>query len=265
MKKIAWTLIPLLLIFTACGSEDDFESVIYELENRIAEMQAVIDGLWIDEPPVLPVRPYEADFEWVAEFLGGTDLRIDSSQELLLVEFRGHLDVVYAEGTDFPVFFRMAQNNWGDWWLLDYSVAWTGGYWWHDSGGWVYRQYENTNRFDESFEFTIARYFDWNEYERYDFEIHPLTWQADVIALMQEHGNIQISRLWYEGTRLFVDVKPASAVLFNWGSTGGTMRVATLIDSLASLPDVTEIHVMVGGQRGVAMDHFNFAHPFLVN
>jgi hypothetical protein len=96
-------------------------------------------------------------------------------------------------------------------------------------------------------------------------EIQPEGWQEQFIELMGRYAGIQIARLWYEGSRLVADLKPAGAVFFNWGSHGGHMRTRSLISSLASLPNVTEIEVLVGGQRGYAADHFSFEGVFRVN
>jgi hypothetical protein len=99
----------------------------------------------------------------------------------------------------------------------------------------------------------------------FDEEISPYNWQEQIKNHMIAHNGIRIADLWYEGQRLIVDLTPAAAIFFDWGSSGSQSHLRALIDSLATLPNVAEIEVLVGGQRGISASHFSFVGVFYVN
>ena len=116
---------------------------------------------------------------------------------------------------------------------------------------------------------TVMRFYiyrDWNEIEDIIEEtISRENWREEVPRLMRTHRRaIDIRDLWYDGDRLYVDLFPAPAIFFNWGTTGSWILTQTLVDSLGSLPGVAEIVVLVGGEAGHWADHFDFSQPFPV-
>jgi hypothetical protein len=131
---------------------------------------------------------------------------------------------------------------------------------------WVWEQ---DMLFSENFIIRLYYYIDWIndvlEYEYWDFEVEFEEWQAQAAEAILVYTGIEVADLWYEqGTRLIADLTPETAVFFNWGTHGGHMRTRSLISSLFSFPNVTEIEVLVGGQRGVWADHFSFAQVFKI-
>ena len=98
----------------------------------------------------------------------------------------------------------------------------------------------------------------------YEAEISPENWEERIMAAMQAHTGIIIDDMWLEETRLVVDLNSEDAVRFNWGSSGGYFLTRALIDSLVTIPNVTEIVVLVGGKRGLHADHFSFAQIFMI-
>ncbi|MCL2375825.1 MAG: hypothetical protein FWC76_00375 [Defluviitaleaceae bacterium] len=96
-------------------------------------------------------------------------------------------------------------------------------------------------------------------------QIAAASWQEDVKRLMFEHTGIRLRDVWYEDRRLVVDLMPVEGAIADWGSTGGHIHTLRLIHSLASLPDVEEIKVLVGGVGGHIGSHFNFIDVFRVN
>jgi len=104
----------------------------------------------------------------------------------------------------------------------------------------------------------------------YDFdnpvlvEISSENWQGRIKAAIEQHRGIVIDDIWFEQDRLVVDLCPEDAVRFNWGTSGGYFRTRALIDSLATVPNVAEIVVLIAGERGVWADHFSFAEIFRV-
>jgi len=71
--------------------------------------------------------------------------------------------------------------------------------------------------------------------------------REEVIRLMYEHSRIQIWDLWIEGERLYVDITLASAILFNWGTTGGNIQVERLTRTFSTFPGISEIVFLIGG------------------
>jgi hypothetical protein len=81
---------------------------------------------------------------------------------------------------------------------------------------------------------------------------------TEFIRLMREHTGIRVTDLWYQETRLYVDLAPVETIVFNWGTTGSAHRQNILLYTLFTLPDVTEIVILIGGEAGVYADHFSF-------
>jgi hypothetical protein len=159
-------------------------------------------------------------------------------------------------------------NAWAGWQLLRYQIQWISGPGDLDGGRSVW-QWGQEELFDTPFIARFYSFWDWDAdgyiYDVVSGEIYPAGWQEQVIALMAEHTGAHINHIWYEGSRLVADLKPAPTIFFNWGSHGGYMHTLSLISSLASLPNVDEIEILVGGQRGLAADHFSFAGVFRIN
>ena len=147
-----------------------------------------------------------------------------------------------------------AHNDDIHWLLMEHNVSWVWEFWVIHAGRPESRERDFCERFSDSFTIQIYRHLDNvgtpGIYEHYDVIISPEGWREQVIANMAEHLDIRLADLWFEGDRLIVDLTPATTIYFNWGSTGGHLRTQNLIRSLASLPSVTEIEVLVSGQRG---------------
>jgi len=104
------------------------------------------------------------------------------------------------------------------------------------------------------------------EAERYHEEvIYGAHLWEEFIRLMRYHHGIRIRDLWYDGARLYVDLAAVEAIVFNWGSTGSFYRWNVLVRTLATLPDVSEIVILVGGYADVEADHYSFRGVFEVN
>jgi len=292
MKKII--VIIFLLFLAACGSQTDELSYLKEIISHLeTEQYYLIDTINEQTQEIEALQGLIADFEvqhhiqttiqneiidsfmdnldWIAEFLGVPGLYIAEND---IVLHRNFLVTAHGRGDSYWVDLVMQYWVFGDesieiiWELLRYNIHGVAGSGMWDGGksAWQWKQYD---LFDESFTMRFYNHIDYSLYEYFDEEISPQDWQAQVISHMRVHTGIQISDLWYEGldgeSRLVVNLTPAASIRFNWGSTGGQMLVLTLIDSMSTLPNVMEIEVLVGGQRGVSADHFSFAGVFRVN
>jgi len=264
MKKhvILFAALVLLMAFGACTVQVEAEGAPTEPTTTQAPI--------IAQPPAQNelLDSFMANLDAVKVFLGTPELEMAEEDIIVLQE-----NLVTAQGKadihDVRLVLRhhMDHEDKIQWILLEYGISGIGGPGFLDAGRsrWYFEQ---ERLFNEAFTMRFYNHKDnWPEpvYDYYDEEISPEGWRAQVIDHMKKHTGIQLSDIWYEESRLVADVIPASAIYFNWGSSGGGMRQRSLIDSLASMPNVSEIVVLVGGQRGVNADHFSFAEVFKVN
>jgi len=83
--------------------------------------------------------------------------------------------------------------------------------------------------------------------------------------LMYEHTGLQISDLWFDGSKLYVDLHESAIGFFDHhGTTGGTINAIIFEKSLLSIPGISSFEVLVNGQCGVHGNHFNFGHIAIV-
>jgi len=286
MKKLLLILwIPLILLLAACGDQADevarLEEIIVSLEvqrdhlievaneqiQEIIELQGLVAELEEQE---------EQDHAEIAaqdEILDSLMDHMDSTAEALGID-DFHIADIALQG-DFVTVRSVYMHNdvvltfryWRvgaeiRWILLEYAIGPIVGPGPLDAGRslWQWEQ-----EIEESFTMRFYNHQDDDDYEYSDKEISAQDWQLQVIDHMRAVNGIQLAGLWYEDGRLVADLTPAGALPFNWGSTGGYLRTRNLIDSLATMPNVTEIEVLVGGQRGVWADHFSFVGVFRVN
>ena len=89
-------------------------------------------------------------------------------------------------------------------------------------------------------------------------------WRKEIPQLMLRHSDIHVLDLWLEGGRLYVDLCPECIIFFDMGSFSGYAMTTALVNSLASLPLVEEIFVLVDGAEGHYGSHFDFRHVFII-
>jgi len=88
---------------------------------------------------------------------------------------------------------------------------------------------------------------------------------ADFRKLMYEHTGLQLSDLWFEDYKLYVDLHESAISFFDHHSTtGGTINATIFEKSLLSIPGISSFEVLVNGQRGAHGNHFNFGHITIV-
>jgi len=88
---------------------------------------------------------------------------------------------------------------------------------------------------------------------------------ATFSRLMYEHTGLQISDLWFEGDKLYVDLHEDAIGFFDHhGTTGGVINATIFEKSLLSMSGISSFEVLVNGQRGAYGSHFNFGHIAIV-
>jgi len=267
MKKLAAVMVVLGVIVMLGGCVA--QVVAEEPTNPIAT-QATTTQETLTEPaiPEAILASFMANLDAVKEFLGTPELKIAEED----IAFYG--DFVTAQGNynGHPVFltFRHHSRQQTDyhggqqWTLLEYGMNGLRGPGFLDAGYWVWER-DNEERFVEPFTMRFYRHYDnWPEprYSYVEEEILPENWQAQIVDNMLEHTGIRLANLWFERDLLVVNLTPAGAMPFDWGSTGSALRGSNLFDSLFSLHGVTEIEILVGGQRGLVSCHSSFAGTF---
>ena len=271
MKKIL--LLFMLLFLTACTSQAqeiaDLEAEIYNLSQEIERLNIIIleseraqvandvqeSNASSDDNDEI-IYSFVNNLDSTRNFLGIYDLGFARSD----IEIHGGFLTARTEfhGNGVELVFRHWMS--GDerrWELIEYMIGPISGPGKIDAGRSMGRWWQSV-LFDENFTIRIYRYTDIDEYVYAEVEISYYDWQEQVKYYMQAHNSIQVYDLWYEGNRLVVDLKPAGVMFFNWGSHGGYTRTRSLIESLATMPNVRELEILVGGQRGYIGDHFSF-------
>lgn len=253
MKQLAAAIITLsmLVMLGACAVQNSPAEPTTQPDERMASFMDNLDA--------------------VAAFLGTPGLAVAEDDISFYGDFvtaRGYFNYQY---NNLPVYltFRHRADHEGEtqWILLEYSVNWVRGPGFLDNSHWAW-QHDNDERFDEAFTMRFYRHYDNFPEPIYSYveeEISPEGWQAQVVDHMLAHSDIRLANLWFEEDRLVVDLTPAGAMPFNWGSLGSAMHGRSLLDSLFTLPGAAEIEVLVGGQRNIITSHFSFANVFRAN
>jgi len=125
-----------------------------------------------------------------------------------------------------------------------------------------YQPPENMETITVNFHFYVFHPCGDEAFEYIPIEVPGEKWREKILQLMPQYSGIYIRDLWYEGTRLFVDLYAAQAAAFNMGSFWGYVLTAVLVETMKSLPYTEEILILVEGQPGHSGDHFNFARIF---
>ena len=275
-------LLTLILILAACGGQDDeiaylkaeiayLQDVIANLSENIAYLEAT-PRIEPDESPVVDGRilvSFTDNLEDVRVFLGLDELVVAEES----ISWMGN-GFIFAVSENLwrdhsPVELLFEYRFWGESIgvrLIYYRVAGFGAGYGFTEAGRPWRLQDHM--FEESFVMRAIRHdSNFFEIESYvEVVIEPENWQAQVVAHFDEFLGIRLFDVWYERDgRLVADLAPLCiGAPWNWGSTGGRVSTLNIIESLATLPNVTEIEVLVGGQRGVEADHFSFAGVFRV-
>ena len=219
--------------------------------NRNRWLQSIIDlqnSIAWDGRQDEMMASFRDQLDWVADFLGEGDLSWIFDENYMNFIIQGNSVIVGPRST---FGFELQYRGNSRWAMTSYWNGIISGPGPLDAGRSWWRS-DQARQFDENFTMRVYRFSDWNIYEYREVEIEYQDWQEQVRRL------VGAADLWYEGTRLIVDLSPAAAVPFNHGSTGSAVRGFSLINSLATLPNVTEIELLVGGQRGMSTEHFHF-------
>ncbi|MCL2054609.1 MAG: hypothetical protein FWG90_09310 [Oscillospiraceae bacterium] len=80
----------------------------------------------------------------------------------------------------------------------------------------------------------------------------------DFAEKMLLYSGIRVDDIWYEGSKLNVDLNVYEKYHFGMGSTAGSTLSADLMQTLRSLPNIEKIEVWLDGERGIESDHFSF-------
>lgn len=293
-KQIAWPVF--ILALAACGSQNDDGHLEERVTFLEEERDGLIDVANKQIQEILGLQSLVADLEkklanqanyeeaivdnlmeklGLVGFLLGLD-KLEIPRENIAVQGNfvtafGDVEIARAHFTThhwLEVTFQFHHQSWADeigWTFLRYSIGGISG------PGTLLRDRREQRQdglFDENF---IVRFFpivDWGgefwgatleDIPHFDEEISPYNWQEQIVRHMRTHTGIGIAGLWYDGNRLMVDLTPAASIFFDWGSSGSYQLTRALTDSLATLPNVAEMEILVGGQRGVEGSHFNFS------
>lgn len=105
-------------------------------------------------------------------------------------------------------------------------------------------------------------YYDERNYQNKTEVIQGENLLEETIRFMDLYSDIKIKNIWYEGTKVCVDLKAVEGYMFNAGSASGAIRTNILLLTFSGYPDAEEIEILVDGKRGYSADHFNFDKIF---
>ncbi|MDR1664134.1 MAG: hypothetical protein LBR83_04330 [Clostridiales bacterium] len=88
------------------------------------------------------------------------------------------------------------------------------------------------------------------------------TFLEDAAAYYYLRNGIGIDKIWYEGSRICVDLYKPEFDSVNAGSYEGTRITQELLMTFGRFPDVEKIEILIGGERGRSADYFDFSEPF---
>jgi len=290
MKKLIF-IVFFALFLAACGSED-YSQVLEEQAQMIEEQAQIIKELQNaivqqNEYAEVEEQQYTAwsaphnftNEDIIANLLANVDviLEVTGGEGFVLDEERIAIGswYVWTVGSTIELSTHATASVRGDV-LLTY-VVWGGEIHWNvfahqvHHGMWqINVPIQGSPRHFPRMGYVTARLYDFddNTFEIKSYEVGQInaeSWQEDVRRLMFEHTGIRLRDIWYDDRRLVVDLMPVEGIVADWGSTGGYIHTLRLIHSLASLPDVEEIKVLVGGEAGHGGSHFDFSEAFRVN
>lgn len=93
---------------------------------------------------------------------------------------------------------------------------------------------------------------DVTKYKINDISVENLS--KETVEFMDLYNGIQINSVWYEGTKICVDLNPSEFLELDKGSSAGFIRKSILLKTFSSYPNVKEIEILVGGEKGCVGD-----------
>ena len=117
----------------------------------------------------------------------------------------------------------------------------------------------------ETMEIKIYRFFDDDGLMAYEYTTVSISLTnilADTVKNLNLYTGIKLKNLFYEGTRLIVDLDPVMAEVMDWGSFGSLAYFNAILYTFASYPGVTEIKILIGGEEDIEGSHFSFRGIF---
>lgn len=87
---------------------------------------------------------------------------------------------------------------------------------------------------------------------------------VDTIRYMKVHNEIEVINIWYENTRLFVDLDAGEYRSLDAGSSAAWEETQILVRTFSSYPGVEEIEFLINSEKNCGGSHFRFDVVYLV-
>ena len=85
----------------------------------------------------------------------------------------------------------------------------------------------------------------------------------DTSRFMLEYNGIVVDSIWYEGSRIYVDLNEGERAKLDRGSEAGNVGSNILLRTFSSYPGVEEIVILIDGEHNSYGNHFNFDGAFI--
>jgi hypothetical protein len=92
-------------------------------------------------------------------------------------------------------------------------------------------------------------YFDENSYTFTTIQIPTESFLEEAIKQLYLNKQFSVDNLWYEGSRLYIDLNLTMVRLLDAGSTGGAISSVELLLTFASFPGADELVFFLGGKE----------------
>jgi len=78
------------------------------------------------------------------------------------------------------------------------------------------------------------------------------------ISLISKINNIEIDSMWCEDTKLYVNLNKREKEVLEAGSAAGMSITGCIVRTFMTYPNIESIEILLGGEKGVYGNHFNF-------
>ncbi|MCL1976448.1 MAG: hypothetical protein FWG61_09855 [Firmicutes bacterium] len=106
----------------------------------------------------------------------------------------------------------------------------------------------------------------YSDYAKWEYKNESISYAnllSDTKKYLELYCGITLTNIWYDNTKLIVDLDPSVYMILNAGSHAGIMDTGILVKTFSSYPGVEEIEFLIGGERNCWADHFSFDCVFV--
>jgi len=122
----------------------------------------------------------------------------------------------------------------------------------------------NQDILSETSEVKFYNFFDDGESITHEYQTVNISSENMPAVTNQNLGRagIEVQNIYYEGSRLIVDLAPIMEQTMDHGSSGSLCKLHSMLYTFASFPGVKEIKILINGVEDIEGSHFSFNRIF---